>query len=697
MLDPRVATAFYGQFQSLRPIQGEVIEPLVQRKNLILAAGTGSGKTEAVMAPLVSLYWKQAIQKQELVILYISPTKALVNDLERRLSSRLESLGIRVGIRHGEQDDLKKVDKPHILITTPESFEVILMRGDDSLKNIKCLVIDEVHLFYNTQRGLQLASLAKRLENLLNQPIQRVALSATIGSLEGIAKFFFNQNSDVKKFYFPTSRPIVSHIEYLNEEEKLLCFVQKLFTGRKKTKLLIFVNSRRECESLANVLKADQYLSPGIFTHYSSLSKDIRLDVEKKFSSASYNAVCIATSTLELGIDIGDIDAVILWNPPYQIDSFLQRIGRSNRRDNKTNVICLITKQDTRLMDCLIFMALIDAAKQGKLPVHQPYELFGAINQQCFSILAGKNGQYTKVRDFLAVFENQSYLSRDILDEILSTAADKEYLVKHEFKNQYGAGENLYFLKEENLIYGNFAIGSKMVEIKHKSQTIGEVPIDNIAKLSIREIIKFAGTQWQITRLSKSCIEVIPSQNCKYAKDLSYTSSSSLSRETFIFNHIWEMIHSDTLDFKNIQKGLRNDIIAPISILKNESSYHQIPVFDSGSYKCYYTFAGSLINYILIQFLNLNNAIANDISITSTIPIQWDKISINPEDYKIYLHQIIEGRQELSIYQEILPEKLQQIELMQPWLKDLTIIATLERLSTSKESPISQPIFLTEI
>ncbi|MBD2161280.1 DEAD/DEAH box helicase [Limnothrix sp. FACHB-1083] len=173
LLDKRIASAFYGNFPTLRPAQEAAIEPLILGKNLVLSSGTGSGKTEAVMAPLISRYWRQAIGSDALTILYIAPTKALVNDLETRLSLVLQKIRFRVGIRHGDRDDLKSALKPHILITTPESLDVLLFRKDSALANIQAVVIDEVHLLYNTQRGLQLSVLIQRLKQKIEHPLQQ--------------------------------------------------------------------------------------------------------------------------------------------------------------------------------------------------------------------------------------------------------------------------------------------------------------------------------------------------------------------------------------------------------------------------------------------------------------------------------------------------------------------------------------------
>lgn len=688
LLDRRVATAFYGRFPSLRPMQEAVISPLINQEDLILASGTGSGKTEAVMAPLVSLHWRQAVQADVLVILYIAPTKALVNDLEKRLSPLLLPLGVRVGVRHSDRDDLKRADKPHILITTPESLEVILMRNDRSLENVKCLVIDEVHLLYNTQRGLQLSVLMTRLQQSLSHKLQCVALSATIGDFNGIQRFFFTEDNSVEVLSFPTARPIDSHIRHIPNKESLIDFIHKLLTDRNKTKFLIFVNSRRECERVADILKEDKSLAPNIFTHYSSLSKDVRLEVEQKFSASSQNSICVATNTLELGIDIGDIDAVILWDTPYRLDSFLQRIGRSNRRENKTNVICLITDQSTNpILDCLFFMAFIDAAKRGDLPSHSSYELFGAINQQCFSLLASRNGQYTKTTELLDLFKTQSYLNRETLEDILNASTEEEYLVKHGFRNQYGAGKNLHWLKDQRLIYGNFAPGSRMIEIKYSSKVLGEVPLDNLLKLNVNEVIKFAGTQWRITKITRNHIEVIPC-NAGKAIDLSYSSSSSLSVETFICNHIWKMIYSDDLQMDNLKKDLRSDVSALISLLRKKCRYDQVPVSINNSSKKYYTFAGSLVNKAIAIALKLSDTRIDDISISTSTEIRWGLLSTSPEDYQPFLKGIFEKQQGLSIYQELLPKKLKLIEAIQIWMRDKTIEIVLQRLSTASNCEV---------
>lgn len=203
--------------------------------------------------------------------------------------------------------------------------------------------------------------------------------------------FLFGSAASAEFLQFPAHRSIDAHVRHIADEASFLKLICKLTAGR-QTKLLIFTNSRRECERLAGSLQHEKRLTSLIFTHYSSLSPEVRVETEEKFTAAR-TAICIATSTLELGIDIGDIDAVILWGLPSGVESFLQRIGRSNRRANKTNVICLVPdNSDHIIFESLRFIALVDAAKKGELPIRSPYELFGAIGQQCLSVIASDGG-----------------------------------------------------------------------------------------------------------------------------------------------------------------------------------------------------------------------------------------------------------------------------------------------------------------
>ncbi|GAB4367735.1 MAG: hypothetical protein Kow00121_06290 [Elainellaceae cyanobacterium] len=687
LLDQRIASAFYGDFSNLRPAQEAAIEPLVSGKNLVLSSGTGSGKTEAVMAPLVSRYWRQAIRSDALTILYIAPTKALVNDLEKRLSLVLQKIGLRVGIRHGDRDDLQSGFKPHVLITTPESLDVLLFRKDAALDNIQSIVIDEVHLLYNTQRGLQLSVLIQRLKQKIEHPLQWAALSATVGRLSDVRNFLFG-TEEAEFLEFSAHRAIKAHIRHINNEADFIKCIKQLTQGYPATKLLVFCNARRECERLADILQQQKSLRLKVFTHYSSLSAEVRVEIEHKFSQAKSHAVCISTSTLELGIDIGNINAVILWDVPSGAESFLQRIGRSNRRENQTNVICLVTDQTSNYIeDTLSFLALIDTAQKGQLPLRSPYELYGAVGQQCLSMIASDKGRFTRVADLYKLFDHQKYLDRPKLEAILDELSNKEYLQKHGFKNQYGAADNLYRLEDYRLIYGNFGIGSRQVEVCYGSKSLGEVPVDNIFKIRSGTLVRFAGQIWEVRKVSTQAILVEPTQSKGKTVDFSY-SGKGLGTDSFIYNQVWHLIYGEDIQVDVLSKSLNQQINIWLDRIRQSCRVNEIPFTQSTEGIRYYTFGGYLVNKAIGLLTQQSVFQASPISLVARSRIDWASIPANSQAYQPLFDLLFESSDH-SIYQDLLPAELQVHEFMQAWLKDATVNGVLNRLANSTAVQVS--------
>lgn len=682
ILERAVASAFYGDFTQLRPVQEAAIEPLINGRNVVLSSGTGSGKTEAVLAPLLSRYYQQAVVTEALTILYIAPTKALVNDLQKRLYLPLEKLGLRVGVRHGDRDDLASGQTPHILVTTPESLEVLIFRKDKALRAVKAVVIDEVHILYNTQRGLQLSILLRRLQQNLERNLQWVALSATVGRLTDVQNFLFGVSESAVNLEFPAHRAIDAHVRHISDEISFLKFISNL-TQTSPTKLLIFANSRQECERLVGVLKQEKRLCPFVFPHYSSLSEEVRRETEQNFSTAK-TAICISTSTLELGIDIGDIDAVILWGVPSGIESFLQRIGRSNRRQNKTNVICLVPDYSQNiLIDTLCFVALIDAAKFGKLPVRSPYELFGAVSQQCLSIIASNNGSFTRVADLCQLFEHRNYLERSILESILTELVKHNYLQRHSYKNQYGAGENLYRLVDYRMIYGNFASGSRTLELRYSSKILGEIPADNLLRLKQHDLVRFAGKLWKVRKLSVEYIIVEPALEKGNVTELRY-SGNKIDCDIFTYNHIWQILHNEKLPLEVLSSSLRESIEETTNNLRQVCNCQQIPYNISPQGIRYFTFAGHLVNKAIALITKQLNYQADGISLFVTSPLNWQLIPTKPQAYEGIFDLLFEKAADESVYQALLPEQLKLREFIQYFLMDKTIANILMRLGNSQ-------------
>ncbi|MBU4582859.1 MAG: DEAD/DEAH box helicase, partial [Proteobacteria bacterium] len=592
----------------------------------------------------------------------------------------------------GDHDDLASGVTPNLLITTPESLEVLLLRKEKRLSNVKAVVIDEVHLLYNTQRGLQLSVLLKRLNQFTDRRLQWAALSATVSVLSNVRDFLFGPVEEAVFLQYPAQRTIDAHIRQVNDEESFLRLVRRLVEG-KNVKLLVFANSRRICEKLVSVLARYKLLEHIVFAHYSSLSPELRVETEKKFAS-SRSAICVSTSTLELGIDIGDIDAVILWGAPASAESFLQRIGRGNRRQNKTNAICLIPDDsETPLCDALRFLALIDAAQNGELPVLDPYDLYGASGQQCLSMIASENGRYMRIADLCKFFDHKVHLSRPTIEEILAELANNGYLQRHGFKNQYGADQKLYELIDYRMIYGNFGANSNTVDVSQESKKLGTVPSINLLRVKPGMHVRFAGKSWLVRKASAEgfILEPLKARSRGEAVDFIYP-GGGIGFDAFLCNRMWNIIHSEPIK-QLMAEELYRDVHAFGKRLVGICGSDQIPYIEVAQGYRYFTFGGYLLNKALALITNQWDFKADDISLRCASVINWGSIPAEPKDYEPVFDSLFEMSGNQSLYQTLLPTTLQLQEYLQNWLKDKTIIEVLRRLQKSEAVRVDPALF----
>ncbi|MCC2316573.1 DEAD/DEAH box helicase [Cellulomonas chengniuliangii] len=344
---------------SLRPLQADSVEPVRAGADCVLIAPTAGGKTEAAVFPLLS----SMVQEEwtGLSVLYVTPLRALLNNLYPRVTKYADWLGRRVGLWHGDVGDTERkrilADPPDILLTTPESLEAMLVSRrvdhDRLFSGVRAIVIDELHAFAASDRGWHLLGVLARLERLAQRPIQRVGLSATVGNPEEIGRWLQGGGT--------ASRPggrelrVVSEVvsgassepevllDYVGSVSNAAKVISSLHRGEKR---LVFCESRRVSEQLAFELRA---LGVQTFVSHSSLSAEERRRSEEAFAEAQ-NTVIVATSTLELGIDIGDLDRVIQIDAPRTVASFLQRLGRTGRRSGtRRNTLFLATSSETFL------------------------------------------------------------------------------------------------------------------------------------------------------------------------------------------------------------------------------------------------------------------------------------------------------------------------------------------------------------
>lgn len=356
----------------LRPLQRASITPLMEGQDAVLLAPTAGGKTEAACFPLLSAMSGQKWTGTS--VLYLCPLKALLNNLVVRVDSYAQWLGRRAALWHGDTKESQRqrirAEAPDILLTTPESLEAMLIgvKTDHTrlLGSVRTVVIDEVHAFAGDDRGWHLLAVLERLERVTGRLIQRVGLSATVGNpaellhwLQGAGVGSRAGQVVAPGVHLPTTdgsgpgdkaspepprRPAGEvELDYVGSLDNAAKLIAALHKGEKR---LVFCDSRRQVEELGAALRAREVT---VFLSHASLSVDERTRSEQAFAEAR-DCVIVSTSTLELGIDVGDLDRVIQIDSPASVASFLQRIGRTGRRSGTVrNCLFLTTRKDTLL------------------------------------------------------------------------------------------------------------------------------------------------------------------------------------------------------------------------------------------------------------------------------------------------------------------------------------------------------------
>ncbi|GAA3749391.1 ATP-dependent Lhr-like helicase [Spinactinospora alkalitolerans] len=341
----------------LRPLQREALAPLVGGEDAVLLAPTAGGKTEAAAFPLLSAM--AAGGWTGVSLLYVCPIKALLNNLLPRLQSYAGWMGRSVGLWHGDVGTAARRRllrrRPDILLTTPESLEGMLVSTKvdhrDVFAGVRAIVVDEVHAFAGDDRGWHLLAVLERLTRICGRPVQRVGLSATVGNPDDLLTWL--QGSGAGKRPGRVIAPGVSlpganspaepppgdvELDYVGSLDNAAKVVAALHAGEKR---LVFCDSRQAVEHLGAALRVRGVTT---FLSHASLAVDERRRAEQAFAEAR-DCVIVSTSTLELGIDVGDLDRVVQVNAPGTVASFLQRIGRTGRRSG-TRRNCLFLALD---------------------------------------------------------------------------------------------------------------------------------------------------------------------------------------------------------------------------------------------------------------------------------------------------------------------------------------------------------------
>jgi ATP-dependent helicase Lhr and Lhr-like helicase len=608
----------------LRPVQIEACQAIFDTDaHVLLAAGTASGKTEAAFLPVLTLM--QQNPTNTIGVLYISPIKALINDQFARLNDLLKEADVPVCHWHGDvalsRKQMLLKDPRGVLQITPESLESLLMNKYSQLNRLfgelKFIIIDEVHAFMGSERGCQIICQLARLSKFIAIPPRRIGLSATLGDYTSAAEWLqAGTNREVitsdiqggqRKLHLA-----VEHFYTPDKEEESLTnpYYQYIFERTKSRNCLIFANNRAETESVVSNLRqiAASVGFPDIYhVHHGSISTKLRQDAESAMRDRTSAAVTAATVTLELGIDIGQLERVMQLDAPISVSSFLQRLGRSGRRGEPSEMGFVCTEKEPsgeealpyqipwQLLQAIAIIQLyleerwIEPIRPVKYPMsllyHQTMSILAAMGELSPAALAA---QVLKLPSFTAI-------SIDDFRLLLNHLLEIDHLQKTE------KGNLIIGVKGEKLVnsfqfYAVFA-DNKEYKVRDDSMEIGSIimpPPGNRFTL--------AGRTWEI-------FDIEPKANTIWVKpvegiaNIAWRGGSS-NIHTKVLQKMQQVLEEET-EYSYLQSGAKKRLKAARQLAKATglNQFNVLPI--KSNVCCILPWAGTVAYRTFERLLNL--------------------------------------------------------------------------------------------
>lgn len=549
---PLVERWFLAKYSRPTEIQQKAWELISNEESALISAATGSGKTMAAflwaLNQLVSGMWLPGQTR----VLYVSPLKALNNDIRRNLLEPLTELrslfeqeglewpDVRVQTRSGDtsQSDRRKLLRrpPEILVTTPESLNLMLTSrdGQEALKGVKSLILDEVHSLVGSKRGVYLMTGVERLA-LLSGEFQRIALSATVKPMQVVADFvggyrhadggFKGQviqrdvrlaESAVGKTYEITVR-YPENARGEDEEDEfwnpIVDEIRKLVDANRST--LIFVNSRRLCEKIAYLVNRDTAV-PVAYSHHGSLSREIRMAVEERLKNGDLKAI-VATSSLEMGIDIGTLDCVVLVQSPGVVSSGIQRVGRSGHQVGATSQASLFPSHARNFLEAAVLSKAIRERDIEPLsPIMAPLDV---LSQVIVSMVGARAWDIDTLYSFMRTVYSYRDLSREHYDLVVNMLAgqyEKSRLRELKPRVSVNRFENTLTIRKGALLAYYFSggviadRGYFSLRLESTGARLGELDEEFVWERSVGDSFALGAQSWKIQRITYNEVFVVP-------------------------------------------------------------------------------------------------------------------------------------------------------------------------------------------
>jgi len=496
------------------PPQAEAIPFIMRGENVLVIAPTGSGKTEAALLPLIDKM-VQDENRRGISLLYITPLRALNRDLLKRLQIWSVKLGFTVEVRHGDTPaaDRRRMAgrPPDLLITTPETLQAVLpgKRMRQHLRHVKAVVVDEVHELAGNRRGVQLTVGLERLKEVRPEGFQRIGLSATVGNPEEISRFL-GGSEPVRIVQIPLSKDTRYKIEYPTPGEEDQELARRLYTAPEAAarlalvsdlvdahdSTLIFVNSRVNAEMLGSKFNL---MDQNIMVHHGSLPKEERVRAEEAFKARQVKGL-VCTSTLELGIDIGSVDLVVQYMSPRQVNSLVQRVGRSGHSLTRTSQGVLVSVSTEDLLESI---GVIELAKEGRLePTIIHHRALDVLAHQIAGILMDSEGSvsFGHVKQVLKRAFPYSELEEAELEKVVEFMGKMGHLKRDDQTLYRTSRTRMYYYENLSMIPDERRY--QVVDLTNQQSVgiLGEEFMLTMAHVGLNFIVK--GRVWQMKQIT---------------------------------------------------------------------------------------------------------------------------------------------------------------------------------------------------
>lgn len=487
-------------WSALHPTQLAAIAPIQAGAHCLLLAPTAGGKTEAAVLPILSRMLDESWPGTS--VLYVCPIKALLNNLERRLSRYAGLVGRRVSVWHGDIAPSRKnralKEAPDLLLTTPESIEAMLISVRINrpawFGRLRAVIVDELHAFAGDDRGWHLRSVLHRLDQYLERPLQRIGLSATVSDPSDLLAWLAPAGNKAVVGSASVSTDADVTIDHVGSLENAAMVISRLHRGEKR---LVFCDSRGSAEQLSSLLRAREMRT---FVSHASLSVAERRQAEAAFSEEK-DCVIVATSTLELGIDVGDLDRVIQIDAPASVSSFLQRMGRTGRRTGSRRNCLFLTTNDTAFLLALgVTQKWSEGWVEAAVPPAEPWP---SVAQQALVLILERGevptmewirllqGSFPELalEDIAALVEH--LVARHFLDRSAGVVR-----VGPETERAFGRGHYRELL-------ASFS-GSMLLTGRHGSSEVGYIDPTVLTGERGDRLLLLAGRSWRVTAVEWS-------------------------------------------------------------------------------------------------------------------------------------------------------------------------------------------------